>query len=175
LLGSVLYIFFGVNRVQTRARKLGQRWPFFLYVGYERPEDEDSAVLSSLEVPEAVKTIARISDAVTRRPLVGSNKIKPQHNGEQVYPAMLEAIDHGERTLFLSTYIFENNETGLRFIDALARAARRGVDVRVSIDGIGELYSIPSAGTPIERQGVRVAGFLPPSLILPKTIHYSNG
>jgi len=170
LLGPVLYVLFGVNRVQTRARKLGQRWPPFLYVGYERPEDEDSAVLSSLEVPEAVKTITRISDAVTRRPLVGGNKIKPLHNGEQVYPAMLEAIDQAERTLFLSTYIFETNDTGLRFIDALARAARRGVDVRVSIDGIGELYSMPRAGTLLERQGVRVARFLRPRLI-PLELH----
>jgi len=144
-------------------------------VGYERPEDEDSAVLSSLEVPEAVKTIARISDAVTRRPLVGGNKIKPLHNGEQVYPAMLEAIDHAERTLFLSTYIFETNDTGLRFIDALAPAARRGVGVGVGIDGIGELYSVPRAGILLERQGVRVARFLPPSPILPKSIRYSSG
>jgi len=168
LLGPVLYVLFGVNRVRTRAKKLGQRWQFFHYVGYERPEDEDAGVLSSLEVPEAVKTIARISDAVTRRPLVGGNRIEPLHNGEQAYPAMLEAIDHAERTVFLSTYIFETNDTGLRFIDALARAARQGVDVRVSIDGIGELYSIPRAGTLLEREGVRVARFLPPSLMPPE-------
>jgi cardiolipin synthase len=168
LLGPVLYVLFGVNRVQTRAKKLGQRWQLFHYGGYERPEDEDAAVLSSLEVPEAVKTIARISDAVTRRPLVGGNRIKPLHNGEQAYPAMLEAIDHAERTVFLSTYIFETNDSGLRFIDALARAARRGVDVRVSIDGIGELYSIPRAGTLLERESVRVTRFLRPRLIPPE-------
>jgi cardiolipin synthase len=168
LLGPVLYVLFGVNRVRTRAKKLGQRRQFFLYVGYERPEDEDAEVLSSLDVPEEVKTIARISDAVTRRPLVGGNMIEFLHNGEQVYPAMLEAIEHVERTLFLSTYIFETNETGLRFIDALARAAGRGTDVRVSIDGIGELYSMPRAGTLLKRQGVRAARFLPLSLIPPE-------
>jgi len=168
LLGPVLYVLFGVNRVRTRAKKLGQRRQFFLYVGYERPEDEDAALLSSLDVPEEVKAIARISDAVTRRPLVGGNRIELLHNGEQVYPAMLEAIEHVERSLFLSTYIFETNDTGQRFIDALARATGRGTDVRVSIDGVGELYSIPRAGTLLERRGVRVARFLPLSLIPPE-------
>ena len=81
---------------------------------------------------------------------------------------MLEAIECAGRSLFLSTYIFETNDTGRRFIDALARAAGRGTDVRVSIDGTGELYSIPRAGTLLKRRGVRVARFLPPSLIPPE-------
>ncbi len=167
LLGPVLYVLFGVNRVRTRAKKLGHRWQFFIYVGYERPEDEDPALFSSLEVPEGVKAIARISDAVTRRPLVGGNRVELLHNGEQVYPAMLETIEGAKRSLFLSTYIFETNNTGQQFIDALARAAGRGTDVRVSIDGIGELYSIPRAGILLERRGVRVARFLPLRLIPP--------
>jgi len=168
LLGPVLYVLFGVNRVRTRAKKLEHRWRFFFSAGYERPEDEYEVGLSSLDVPEGVKPIARISDAVTRRPLVGGNRIELLHNGEQVYPAMLEAIEGARRSMFLSTYIFETNDTGRRFIDALARAAGRGTDVRVSIDGIGELYSIPRAGTLLKRRGVRVARFLPPSLIPPE-------
>jgi cardiolipin synthase len=168
LLGPALYVLFGVNRVRTRAKKLEHRWQFFVYAGYERHKDEDAAVLSSLDVPEEVKPIARISGAITRRPLVGGNRIELLHNGEQVYPAMLEAIEHAECTLFLSTYIFETNETGHRFIDALARAAGRGVDVRVMIDGVGQWYSIPRAGTLLKRRGVRVARFLPPRLIPPE-------
>jgi cardiolipin synthase len=168
LLGPGLYVLLGVNRVRTHAQKLGHRWPSFLYVGYERPEDEDTEVLSSLDVPEEVKHIARISDAVTRRPLVGGNRVELMHNGEQVYPAMLEAIEGAKRTLFLSTYIFETNDTGQRFIDALARARGRGMDVRVSIDGIGELYSIPRAGTLLKKRGVRVVRFLPPRLMPPE-------
>jgi cardiolipin synthase len=168
LLGPALYVLFGVNRVRTRAKKLKHRWQFFVYAGHERHKDEDAPVLSSLDVPEEVKSIARISDAVTRRPLVGGNRIELLHNGEQVYPAMLETIEHVEHTLFLSTYIFETNETGRRFIDALARAAERGADVRVIIDGVGQWYSIPRAGSLLERKGVRTARFLPPRLMPPE-------
>ena len=47
--------------------------------------------------------------------------------------------------IVLATYIFETNDTGRRFVDALAAARDRGVRVLVLIDGIGELYSFPWA------------------------------
>jgi len=170
LVGPILYFLFGINRVRTRAKKLHRHWQFPIYIGYERPENDDVAVASSLDVPKEGKAIARISDAITRRSLVGGNTIELLHNGEQVYPAMLDAIQGSKHSLFLSTYIFETNATGRLFIDALARAAERGVDVRVILDGIGEWYSIPRAGTRLKKQGVRVARFLPPRL-LPPTLH----
>ena len=170
LVGPILYFLFGINRVRTRAKKLHRHWRFPIYIGYERPENEDVPAASSLDVPREVKAIARISDAITRRSLVGGNTIELLHNGEQVYPAMLDAIKSSKHSLFLSTYIFETNATGRLFIDALERAAERGVDVRVILDGIGEWYSIPRAGTLLKRRGVRVARFLPPRL-LPPTLH----
>jgi cardiolipin synthase len=170
LVGPILYFLFGINRVRTRAKRLHRHWQFPIYIGYERPENDDGAVVSSLDVPKEGKAIARISDAITRRSLVGGNTIELLHNGEQVYPAMLDAIQGSKHSLFLSTYIFETNATGRLFIDALTRAAERGVDVRVILDGIGEWYSIPRAGTRLKKQGVRVARFLRPRL-LPPTLH----
>lgn len=92
------------------------------------------------------------------------------HNGEEAYPAMLDAIAGASARVDLSTYIFETNRTGRRFIDALSQAVRRGVDVRVLIDGIGEWYSVPRAGALLKREGVRVARFLP-SRIVPPALH----
>jgi cardiolipin synthase len=91
LVGPILYFLFGINRVRTRAKKLHRHWQFPIYIGYERPENEDVAVASNLDVPREVKAIARISDAITRRSLVGGNTIELLHNGEQVYPAMLDS------------------------------------------------------------------------------------
>ena len=168
--GPLLYFLFGINRVRTRAKKLERQSPLYLSVCHERaeetPGDEMPATGPSVQSPE----LARISDAVTRRPLVGHNRIEIFHNGEQAYPAMLEAIDGAEQTIFLSTYIFETDTTGMRFIDALARAVRRGVDVRVLVDGIGGYYSRPRAGTLLHRQGVHTARFLPPRLV-PPAVH----
>jgi cardiolipin synthase len=74
---------------------------------------------------------------------------------------MLKEIDAAQSHVLLSTYIFETNGSGVQFIDALARAAARGVDTRVIVDGIGELYSHPRAASLLAKRGVNVARFLP--------------
>jgi cardiolipin synthase len=129
----------------------------------------EPATTPSIVRPE-LTPILRISRAVTRRPLVGGNAIELLKNGEQAYPAMMDAIKSAKHSLFLSTYIFETNKTGRQFIAALTQAARRGVDVRVIIDGIGELYSFPRAGSLLEKGNVPITRFLPPKLI-PPTLH----
>ncbi|MBN2468208.1 MAG: cardiolipin synthase [Deltaproteobacteria bacterium] len=167
LVGPFLYYLFGINRIRTRAKKLARRSPFRIHVGYDKPEEEALPFPSSKNVPSEFIEIAKISDAVTRRSLVGGNLIEILHNGEQAYPAMLDAIKNAARSLFLATYILETNGAGSRFIEALAAAARRGVDVRVLLDGVGELYSSPRAGRLLKERGVRVARFLPPKLFPP--------
>ena len=165
--GPLFYFLFGINRIRTRARKLEQKSPFRINLGYERPEDEiEDVCLSILPAPK-YSEIAHISEAVTRRPLVDGNDIEPLHNGEAAYPAMIAAIENAERTLYLSTYIFDTDNTGRRFIDALVHAAKRSVDVRIMLDGVGELYSTPRARKLLKKGGVRIARFLPPRLIPP--------
>jgi cardiolipin synthase len=81
---------------------------------------------------------------------------------------MLEAIEGARRTVALSTYIFDRDESGLRFVDALAAAKDRGVAVRVLIDDVGARYSRPPIDRDLAARGVRTARFMPvrnPSLI----------
>ncbi len=168
IMGPLFYFLFGINRVRTKAIKLERRSPFRIETG--REASQRNMLLTSEDLPGEFSHMVRISDAVTRRPLVGGNRIEMLHNGEEAYPPMIEAIEKSERFLYLATYIFETNATGRRFIEALARAAERGVDVRVIIDGVGELYSLPRAGTLLMDKGVRMARFLRPKL-LPPSLH----
>ncbi|MFA4916413.1 MAG: phospholipase D-like domain-containing protein, partial [Syntrophales bacterium] len=168
--GPLLYFLFGINRVRTRAKKLARRSPFHISIEYERFDDDSEVVVSNHEVATEFREIVRLSDAVTRRPIVGGNRIQLLHNGEQAYPVMLDAIKEAQHTLYMSTYLFETDETGQMFIDTLTKAAQRGVDVRVIIDGIGEYYSIPRAGTILKKRGVRISRFIPPKLI-PPSVH----
>ncbi len=168
LLGPLIYFVFGINRVRERARKLGIRTPFRLDEGFGRLPEDYQNILSPTCVPSAYQNIARISDAVTRLPLVAGNRIEILHNGEEAFPAMLKAIANAERSLFLLTYIFETNASGKKFIDALVKAKDRGVDVRVLIDGVGELYAFPRAGTLLKKRGVKIARFIPPQIKPPE-------
>lgn len=170
--GPILYFFFGINRVQTRARKLGDKHQAFQIDLRKYSNAVNLAEInpSEMGLANAHLQIARISEKVTGLPLVGGNRIDPLYNGEIAYPAMLEAIASAQKRLFLATYIIDTTSTGKRFIDALADAVDRGVDVRVIIDGVGEIHSLARAGSKLTKKGVRVARFLPPKLI-PPSVH----
>lgn len=168
LFGPLLYFVFGINRVRMRAKKLALRSSFRLDEGFGRLSDDYQNVIPSIQVPLAYRDIAKISDAVTNLPLLSGNRIEILHNGEEVFPAMLEAIQNAEDSIYLITYIFETNRYGRKFIDALTQAKERGVDVRVLIDGVGELYSIPRAGTLLKKRGIQMARFIPPKIKPPE-------
>ncbi|HUL83171.1 MAG TPA: phospholipase D-like domain-containing protein [Gammaproteobacteria bacterium] len=153
LAGALLYYFFGINRVKTRARKLLTRHPAEVC-----PTEHLGAP------PPGLEPLGRLGYAVTDLPLTTGNHVRALHNGEHTFPAMLAAIRGATRRVFLSTYIFETGPLGREFVAALAAAAARGVDVRVLLDGIGEFYSLPRASTLLRKAGVRVARFLPPRL-----------
>jgi cardiolipin synthase len=61
-------------------------------------------------------------------------------NGDGAYPSCWPRSTRRRRRSGLASYIFRDDEAGLPFIDALIRAHRRGVQVRVLIDGIGGGY-----------------------------------
>jgi cardiolipin synthase len=167
--GPIFYFLFGINRVKTRARQLEDKrsQPIISPEEYESAVHIASVSSSGLNLPKSYVQIARISDSVSDFPLVAGNRIDPLHNGEEAYPAMLDTINSAQKTLYLTSYIFDTTKTGKRFIEALANAARRGVDTRVIIDGFGELYSFTRASKKLKEKGVKVTRFLPPKLLLP--------
>lgn len=167
LAGPLLYFVFGINRITTKARELHGKKFFKLPPGYERPHHESKVLLAEFNLPDDYVVPARISNAVTRNPLTRGNGVDPLLNGNEAYPSMLEAIHSAIDRVYLSTYIFESNKTGTAFIDALARANERGLDVRVLIDGFGEWYSFPRSGPKLKKRGIPFYRYLPPAFLPP--------
>ena len=168
LFGPLIYFLFGINRIKTRARILEQRSLADFEIG-------DVSTVADAEheahqLPAAFSELARVSAAVTGLALTSGNRLAILHNGEETYPAMLEAIENARQSLYLVTYIWETNATGLRFVEALEQAKDRGVDVRVIIDGVGERYSKSRISKILDERGVRAELFLEPRLI-PPSLH----
>ncbi len=170
LVGPFAYYLFGINRVKTRARKLHGRPRDRLLVPYERGEAQSVALTCARNMPEEFRELARVSDSVGDCPIVGGNAVTILHNGEQAYPAMLDAIANARERVYLCSYIFETNATGQKFAEALADASKRGVDVKVIVDAMGELYSFPRAVTKLKHMGIDAVRFLPFRL-LPPSLH----
>ena len=59
------------------------------------------------------------------------------HNSEEYFSRLIAAIDSSTRSVYLETYIYAADATGRKFSDALQRAAKRGVAVRLLLDGYG--------------------------------------
>jgi cardiolipin synthase len=73
--------------------------------------------------------------------LVSGNRVTLLHDGEQAFPAMLEAIAEAKREILLEMYWFASDTVGQQFADALVARAATGVKVRVIYDAVGSIQS----------------------------------
>lgn len=89
------------------------------------------------------------------------NRLTLLETGNDFFPALVAAIDSAEREVHLETYIFADDATGRRVVEALAGAARRGVTVRVVVDGFGAREFPQGLGAALIAQGVEVMVFRP--------------
>jgi cardiolipin synthase len=150
--GGFTYFVLGVNRVRRRATRLrapsarrGQR-------AMERRElSEEDSHLAPLR-----RGIGRI----TGRPIEPGNTVRILANGDEAYPEMLAAIESARKSIGLSSYIMRADTIGGRFIDALQAAQKRGVEVRVIVDGVGSGWLLSPAYHRLRAARVPVGRFM---------------
>lgn len=165
LAGAVMYFILGVNRLRHKATLLRRNLERYHVQAVQLeclPEDVHC------HLPELTGHLDMLAKAISRvveRPLLLGNRIDPLINGDEAYPAMLEAIQQSRQTLSFVTYIFDRDEVGLAFAQALGDAVRRGVEVRVLIDAVGIRYSWPTILPTLRYEGVKYARFLPSSAL----------
>jgi len=115
VVGSILYLAFGVNRIRRRALALRSRKPA------RRPPPDDLGEPRQHDA-EHLRMLARVVDRLVAQPLLAGNRFQPLLNGDEAFPAMLAAIDSATTSISLVTYIFDNDLSGAQFADALGRA-----------------------------------------------------
>ena len=153
--GALLYFWFGVNRIQRRARRE-------LGAAPDWGAPADFGPLPQVPgVPLEVRELVRIGARMSGRPLVEGNRVTPLHSGEEAYPDMLAAIAQARRSVWLESYIFDSGDAARAFAAALAAAHRRGVQVRVLLDGVGAMAGGARGAALLEGHGLAVRTFLP--------------
>jgi cardiolipin synthase len=148
--GTALYVVFGVNRVKRRARALrsGEEW---------NPADHRPPTPAG--TGNRLASLQHGIGRITGRPLLPGNAAHIFQNGDEAYPAMLAAIEAAQTSVALCSFIFHDDLWGGRFIDALTAARRRGVAVRVLIDGLGGGWVLSRAYRRLLRGDVPAARF----------------
>lgn len=110
-------------------------------------------------------------EGVTGMRFIDGNRVDIYNNGDEFYPAMLDAVEAAEQSITMEQYIYWDGEVGRRFAEAFAEKARRGVEVKLLLDAIGsatlgkEIFQILAAG------GCQLAWFRP---IHWYTLHRAN-
>jgi len=84
--------------------------------------------------------------------------------GDEIFPALLAAIEAARESVALETYIFTAGPLGDRFRAALVRAAERGVRVRVLVDAVGAMTLPGNYWQALHRAGGEVRQFNPLTL-----------
>lgn len=92
-------------------------------------------------------------------PFVDGHRVDPLHNGVEIFPAMLEAIDDARTSIELETFVYWSGPIARKMAEALARAARRGVEVRVLLDAAGCLPMPDDVLATMKEAGVAVREF----------------
>lgn len=104
--------------------------------------------------------LARGHDLPSAR-LVGGNQIELLEGGDQLFPSMLDAMARARSEVWLATYIFHNDAAARRVADGLRDAARRGVKVRVVVDGFGSHDQLPALRQWLTEPGIELEVFRP--------------
>ena len=119
--------------------------------GIERKGDPQDFLSRHLEVEEAVAGV----------PLVSGNRISLFTDGPETYKAMEAAIRSAKQFVHMQSYIFEDDETGNRFVSLLEKKQAEGVPVAIIVDGVGTLSTPKEMFDRIRAAGIQLLVFNP--------------
>lgn len=166
IIGSIAYLLLGINRIRRRAVRVrphavGQPVaPAVSQTAAICTPAADVANSGDLSAVGLHRELTRLTDVLASNRLTPANSVTPLVNGDAAYPEMVRAIDGAERSVCFETYIFKYDDVGREFVVALKRAVERGVEVRVLVDGVGQIYSWPPIAHALKAAGIPHARFM---------------
>lgn len=85
-------------------------------------------------------------------------------SGDEIFPAILRAIDEAKSSVCLEVYTFSGGALGQRYREALIRAQRRGARVRVLVDAVGSIGLTHHFWEDLRKEGGEIRVFNPLTL-----------
>lgn len=161
-LGPMLFLIFGITRVDRRAR---------LKVAADRaierqlPGVTPYQILGEEITHPLPRTLMRMAARAGRIAATGYNNVRLSCDTNEAMGLIEQAIANAEKTVHLEYYIWQRDKTGTRIRDLVVSRAKEGVKVRFLFDGIGSLFLNERFLRPMRDAGCQVAAFLPGATI----------
>nr|WP_235610664.1 phospholipase D-like domain-containing protein [Bordetella sp. H567] len=103
----------------------------------------------------------QVEDAISGSPMEAGNRVDLLTDGPTTYHAMLQAIRGARQYIHMESYIFDDDEAGRTFADALIAKRSQGVPVALMVDGVGTLNTPKAFFDRMRDAGVQVVIFNP--------------
>jgi cardiolipin synthase len=175
-LGSVLFLLFGRDRVRWPARRKRELDAIVRAKVADAREEKPGADRTSqipLESP-LERALFRVGARLTHQRATAGNKVDVLTDGTAVYDAIGAAIDGARHHVHAQYYLIRDDATGRWFRDRLVAAAKRGVTVRLLLDGFGCFALGRGWRRPLLKAGVHVGEFLPMRSVLLQPVNLRN-
>src|SRR6266851_8332881 len=101
----------------------------------------------------------RILEDATGSKFRAGNQFTILQNGDEIFPAMLDAIRGAATSIEFLSYVFWRSEIASEFSQALIERAKAGVEVRLLVDAVGGATISARSIWELERAGVKVSWF----------------
>jgi cardiolipin synthase A/B len=120
-----------------------------------------SSVYNGATMKATLQALVADTERATGQSYRAGNRLTVLQNGDEIFPAMLEAIRSAQHAIEFSTYVYWRSDIGSQFADALMERARAGVSVRLLVDAVGGAIMDSRIVWQLERAGVTVTWFRP--------------
>lgn len=160
IIGMIFYFSVGIN---YRKRKLYSKKIVEDESLRERIKNKiftySEAISNSGLIPQKNKTLSEFIRRAGYSPLTANNEVKLLINGEEKFPALLEALENAKSHIHIEYYIYEDDITGNQVADILIKKAKQGVEVRFMYDDFGSHGLGKSFIKKLQDAGVETAPF----------------
>ena len=138
LVGMIFYFSFGIN---YRKRKLYSKKLIKDKILRQNVQNQvrqhSQNIIEARLLPNQHHKLAAFIEGTNRSPVMANNSVKLLLNGEEKFPALLEALQLATSHIHIEYYIYENDITGNEIADVLIEKAKQGVQVRFLYDDFG--------------------------------------
>jgi len=177
VIGFILYLFLGQDMSKKKMFKTKEEEDDCFDILVSDQEKSFSQRYFIKQNPEY-----RIYDDIVKLNLMGAksvytldNEVKLYFSGEDKFKDLLKSIENAEKYIHMEYYIFNKDKLGRTVIQALAKKAREGIEVKLLVDGMGGRWLNKKTVKPLLDAGGEFATFFPPFIpVVNVRLNYRN-
>lgn len=138
-----LYLFIGTRKLKSLERR--KQHLFNGHISKNQHKEPLQQLLSRLGVPDPTT----------------SSSFQLHHDAAQAWESLLELVEQAHCTIDIEIFILGNDQTGQELLSRLTACARRGVQIRLLLDGVGSFLLSDEHLRPLTAAGAQIARFVP--------------